>query len=230
MWRTPFSTCHSIPMCGRSSAAVLQRARLRRGTLLPPHACGFRGGRDAGHLSPPLRALRRSDGARRPGAHSSDGGVRGWQLPHGAVPRARRGGNALVPGMGAGRGRLVSHRRHCAWFHVFDFACGQLQWLGLRSCRFHVGAGAFGAWLCLWEITRVFGKNNLVPTVTASFDVLEAGDMVEGCSSWVWFGFGGFDWSGILCRLAAYSDQRRGQLCRRFAAGSVAHHTWCRLC
>ena len=52
---------------------------------------------------------------------------------------------------------------HCAWFHVFDFACGQLQWLGLRSCRFHVGAGAFGAWLCLWEITRVFGKNNLVP-------------------------------------------------------------------
>ena len=158
MWRTPFSTCHSIPMCGRSSAAVLQRARLRRGTLLPPHACGFRGGRDAGHLSPPLRALRRSDGARRPGAHSSDGGVRGWQLPHGAVPRARRGGNALVPGMGAGRGRLVSHRRHCAWFHVFDFACGQLQWLGLRSCRFHVGAGAFGAWLCLWEITRVFGR------------------------------------------------------------------------
>ena len=66
--------------------------------------------------------------------------------------------------------------------------------------------------------------------VSASFDVLEAGDMVEGCSSWVWFGFGGFDWSGILCRLAAYSDQRRGQLCRRFAAGSVAHHTWCRLC
>ena len=32
--------------------------------------CGFRGGRDAGHLSPPLRALRRSDGARRPGAHT----------------------------------------------------------------------------------------------------------------------------------------------------------------
>ena len=54
---------------------------------------------------------------------------------------------------------------HCDWFHVFDFV-GQLQWLGLRSCRFHVGAGAFGAWLCLWEITRVFGKNNLVPTVT----------------------------------------------------------------
>ena len=73
---------------------------------------------------------------------------------------------------------------HCDWFHVFDFV-GQLQWLGLRSCRFHVGAGAFGAWLCLWEITRVFGKNNLVPTVTASFDVLEAGDMVEGCSIWV---------------------------------------------
>ena len=85
--------------------------------------------------------------------------------------------------MGAGRGRLVTGM-HCAWFHVFDFV-GQLQWLGLRSCRFHVGAGAFGAWLCLWEITRVFGKNNLVPTVTASFDVLEAGDMVEGCS----FGF-----------------------------------------
>ena len=37
--------------------------------------------------------------------------------------------------------------------------------------------------------TRVFGKNNLVPTVTASFDVLEAGDMVEGCSIWVRFGF-----------------------------------------
>ena len=68
---------------------------------------------------------------------------------------------------------------HCDWLHVFDFV-GQLQWLGLRSCRFHVGAGAFGAWLCLWEITRVFGKNNLVPTVTASFDVLEAGDKVEG--------------------------------------------------
>ena len=29
---------------------------------------------------------------RRPGAHSSDGGVRGRQLPHGAVPRARRCG------------------------------------------------------------------------------------------------------------------------------------------
>ena len=55
---------------------------------------------------------------------------------------------------------------HCDWLHVFDFV-GQLQWLGLRSCRFHVGAGAFGAWLCLWEITRVFGKNNLVPTVTS---------------------------------------------------------------
>ena len=45
--------------------------------------------------------------------------------------------------------------------------------------------------LCLWEITRVFGKNNLVPTVTASFDVLEAGDMVEGCSIGFRFGFAG---------------------------------------
>ena len=42
--------------------------------------------------------------------------------------------------------------------------------------------------MCLWEITRVFGKNNLVPTVTASFDVLEAGDKVEGCS--IGFRFG----------------------------------------
>ena len=40
----------------------------------------------------------------------------------------------------------------------------QLQWLGLRSYRFHVGAGLG------------FGKNNLVPTVTVSFDALEAGD------------------------------------------------------
>ena len=46
--------------------------------------------------------------------------------------------------------------------------------------------------MCLWEITRVFGKNNLVPTVTASFDVLEAGDMVEGCSIGFRFGVCGF--------------------------------------
>ena len=80
---------------------------------------------------------------------------------------------------------------------------GQLQWLGLRSCRFHVGAGAFGAWLCLWEITRVFGKNNLVPTVTASFDVLEAGDMVEGCSIWVSVRLGAVRTVGcfLICRL-----------------------------
>ena len=42
-------------------------------------------------------------------------------LPHGAVPRARRCGNALVPGMGAGRGRLVTGM-HCICLHVFDFA------------------------------------------------------------------------------------------------------------
>ena len=102
---------------------------------------------------------------------------------------------------------------HCDWFHVFDFV-GQLQWLGLRSCRFHVGAGAFGAWLCLWEITRVFGKNNLVPTVTASFDVLEAGDMVEGCSIGFWFGFCGFEpVRSTYCALAGFLDLR---LRRRF--------------
>ena len=89
------------------------------------------------------------------------------------------------------RGRWTWSPSHRHALHlVASLTCGQLQWLGLRSCRFHVGAGAFGAWLCLWEITRVFGKNNLVPTVTASFDVLEAGDMVEGCSIWVsvWLG------------------------------------------
>ena len=105
--------------------------------------------RDLKRVLAPTRQINKRRGKR--------GVIRGRQLPHGAVPRARRCGHAFVPGMGAGRGRLVSHRRHCAWFH-FDFACGQLQWLGLRSCRFHVGAGAFGAWLCLWEITRVFGR------------------------------------------------------------------------
>ena len=55
--------------------------------------------------------------------------------------------------------------------------------------------------MCLWEITRVFGKNNLVPTVTASFDVLEAGDMVEGCSIWVLVRVCGFEpVRGTFCR------------------------------
>eukprot|EP00964_Phaeocystis_antarctica_P130016 scaffold93826_cov111-Phaeocystis_antarctica.AAC.1 len=31
-----------------------------------------------------------------------------------------------------------------------------------------------------WFINLGFGKNNLVPTVTASFDALEAGGTVEG--------------------------------------------------
>ena len=33
---------------------------------------------------------------------------------------------------------------------------------------------------CVFALTWVFGKNNLVPTVTASFDALEAGGTVEG--------------------------------------------------
>ena len=32
----------------------------------------------------------------------------------------------------------------------------------------------------MFALTWVFGKNNLVPTVTASFDALEAGGTVEG--------------------------------------------------
>ena len=62
--------------------------------------------------------------------------------------------------------------------------------------------------MCLWEITRVFGKNNLVPTVTASFDVLEAGDMVEGCSIGFRFGFGGFKPAGNFLPLFIISTLR----------------------
>ena len=44
-------------------------------------------------------------------------------------------------------------------------------------------------------------QNNLVPTVTASFDVLEAGDMVEGCSIWVLVRVCGFEpVRGTFCR------------------------------
>ena len=82
---------------------VLQRARPRRGTLLPPHVCGFRGGRDAGHLSPPLRALRRSDGARRPGAHT---------LPMAVYVD----GNCLMWGRAAGASmRTCTRSRHGRW-------------------------------------------------------------------------------------------------------------------
>ena len=55
--------CATPSQCVAILLPVLRRARLRRGALVPPHVCGFRGGRDAGHLSPLLRALRRSDGA-----------------------------------------------------------------------------------------------------------------------------------------------------------------------
>ena len=61
-----------------------------------------------------------------------------------------------------------------------------------------------------WDV----GKNNLVPTVTASFDVLEAGDMVEGCSIGFWFGFCGFEpVRSTFCALAGFLDLR---LRRRF--------------
>ena len=79
---------------------------------------------------------------------------------------------------------------HCNWFHVFDLWASCNGWVsgaaGSTSVLEHLGPGCvFG------KITRVFGKNNLVPTVTASFDVLEAGDMVEGCSIGFRFGFAG---------------------------------------
>ena len=43
---------------------------------------------------------------------------------------------------------------------------------------------------CVFALTWVFGKNNLVPTVTASFDALEAGGTVEGL--WWLVGFVGW--------------------------------------
>ena len=49
----------------------------------------------------------------------------------------------------------------------------------------------------IWGLVVSLGNNsglwqdNLVPTVTASFDVLEAGDMVEGCSIGFGSGFAG---------------------------------------
>ena len=52
------------------------------------------------------------------------------------------------------------------------------------------------------------------PTATASFDVLEAGDMVEGCSIGFWFGFCGFEpVRSTFCALAGFLDLR---LRRRF--------------
>ena len=115
-----------------------------------------------------------------------------------------------------------SHRHALQLVPRFDFV-GQLQWLGLRSCRFHVGAGAFGAWLCLWEITRVFGKNNLVPTVTASFDVLEAGDMVEGCSCGFSLGFWRVRTVRNFLHVCCLFRSTAARLV--FALGA-----WCRLC
>ena len=49
---------------------------------------------------------------------------------------------------------------------------------------------------------------------SASFDVLEAGDMVEGCSIGFWFGFCGFEpVRSTFCALAGFLDLR---LRRRF--------------
>ena len=85
--------------------------------------------------------------------------------------------------MGAGRGRLVTGM-HCDWFHVFDFV-GPAAMVG--SQELPVPRRCWSIWGLVVSLGNNSGlwQNNLVPTVTASFDVLEAGDMVEGCSIWV---------------------------------------------
>ena len=73
---------------------------------------------------------------------------------------------------------------HCDWFHVFDFV-GPSAMVG--SQELPVPRRCWSIWGLVVSLGNNSGlwQNNLVPTVTASFDVLEAGDMVEGCSIWV---------------------------------------------
>ena len=73
---------------------------------------------------------------------------------------------------------------HCDWFHVFDFV-GPAAMVG--SQELPVPRRCWSIWGLVVSLGNNSGlwQNNLVPTVTASFDVLEAGDMVEGCSIWV---------------------------------------------
>jgi len=91
--------------------------------------------------------------------------------------------------MGAGRCRLVTGM-HCIWLHVFDFAWPAAM---VGSQELPVPRRCWSIWGLVVSLGNNSGlwQNNLVPTVTASFDVLEAGDMVEGCSIGFRFGFAG---------------------------------------
>ena len=68
---------------------------------------------------------------------------------------------------------------HCIGLNVFVASCN--GWVsgaaGVTSVVLgHLGPGLYNLG---------FGKNNLVPTVTVSFDALEAGDTVEGLFDFV---------------------------------------------
>ena len=100
---------------------------------------------------------------------------------------------------------------HCDWFHVFDLWAAAM----VGSQELPVPRRCWSIWGLVVSLGNNSGlwQNNLVPTVTASFDVLEAGDMVEGCSIGFRFGFCGFGpVRNILHALAGFLDLLR----RRF--------------
>ena len=72
---------------------------------------------------------------------------------------------------------------HCLGFNVFDFVASCNGWVSGAAGATSVVPGHLGpGCLC---ITWALAKNNLVPTVTVSFDALEAGDTVEGLFDFV---------------------------------------------
>ena len=72
---------------------------------------------------------------------------------------------------------------HCLGFNVFDFVASCNGWVSGAAGATSVVLGHLGpGCLC---ITWALAKNNLVPTVTVSFDALEAGDTVEGLFDFV---------------------------------------------